>query len=79
VNILHGIGSAMNRRCIGTHFSIDSDFWPYYSRAHSGCRHSADFFPRPSRWLCAALRASRIALGNLRVLKVEKTSLECAP
>jgi hypothetical protein len=45
VNILHGIGPAMNRKCIGTHFSIDSDFWPYYSRAHSGCRHSAEIVP----------------------------------
>jgi hypothetical protein len=36
VNILHGIGSTMNRKCMTTHFSVDSHFWLYYSRAHSG-------------------------------------------
>jgi len=57
VNILHGIGPAMNRKCIGTHFSIDSDFWPYYSRAHSGCAATRPkFFPRPS---LAVRRAAR--------------------
>jgi hypothetical protein len=40
---------------------------------------SRNVFSRPFRWLCAALRASKIALGNLRVLKVKTTSLECAP
>jgi hypothetical protein len=79
VNILHGIGSAMNRKCIGRQFSIDSGLRLYYSRAHFGRRHSPKFFPRPSRWLCAAPRASKIALGSLRVLKVKTTSLECAP
>jgi hypothetical protein len=47
VNILHGVGSTRNRKCINRHFSIDSDFWLYYSRAHSGCRHSAEFFRVP--------------------------------
>jgi hypothetical protein len=47
VNILHEISSTKNRKCISKHFSIDSDFWLYYSRAHSGCRHSAEFFPAP--------------------------------
>jgi hypothetical protein len=42
VNILHGVGSTMNRKCISTQFSIDSHFRVYYSRAHSGCRHSAE-------------------------------------
>jgi hypothetical protein len=53
VNILHGIGSMTNRKCIGTHFSIDSDFWLYYSRAHSGCRHSAEMFFRVPSVGCA--------------------------
>ena len=69
----------MNRKCMSTQFSIDSHFRVYYSRAHSGCRHSADIFPASLCWLCAALRVSKIALGDLRVLKVETTSLECAP
>ena len=69
----------MNRKCISRHFSIDSDYWLYYSRAHSGCRHSTELFPRPSRWLCVAQRTGKIVLGKLRVLKVKTTSLECAP
>jgi hypothetical protein len=79
VNNLHGVGSTMNRKCISTQFSIDSHFRVYYSRAHSGCRHSAEIVPASLVGCATALRVSKIALGDLRILKVETTSLECAP
>jgi hypothetical protein len=50
---LHGDRLAVSRKCISRHFSIDSDFCVYYSRAHSGCGHSAEMFFRVPSVGCA--------------------------